>query len=83
MVLRQVDYSEPFGPKRKTPWITFNGQEIGDSQLIMEMLAKEFGKDFSSHLTPEEKAVARSLRIMAEEHFFWYLVFISMYIYVF
>ena len=53
------------------PWITLNGQDMGDSQLIMEFLGKRYGKDFSSHLSPEEQAIAMSMRIMAEEHLVW------------
>ena len=59
------------GPKGKTPWITLNGVDYSDSQICLEMLAKRFQKDFSSHLSAEEQAVARSLQIMAEEHFYW------------
>ncbi len=59
------------GPKGKTPWITLNGKDYADSQLCMEMLASKFQKDFSSHLTDEERAIARSFQIMAEEHLFW------------
>ncbi len=60
------------GPKGKTPWITLNGQDFGDSQLCLELLAKRYQKDFSAHLTAEERAIARSLQIMAEEHLYWY-----------
>lgn len=60
------------GPKGKTPWITFNGRKIGDSQLCMEILAEYFDKDLSSHLSEEERAVGRSMRIMVEEHLYWY-----------
>ncbi|KAK7069366.1 hypothetical protein SK128_002949, partial [Halocaridina rubra] len=66
-----VDYEEPTGPKGKSPWITLNGEEIADSQLIMERLGPKYGKDFSTHLSPEEKVIARSMRIMVEDHFLW------------
>ncbi|EFX86930.1 GST-N-Metaxin-like protein [Daphnia pulex] len=70
----QNDFKNPIGPKGKTPWITLNGVDYSDSQLCLEMLAKRFQKDFSSHLSAEEQAVARSLQIMAEEHFYWLIV---------
>jgi len=42
-----VDYSFPNSPETgKSPWITLDGQEIADSQVIVETLAKKFGKDF-------------------------------------
>jgi len=68
------DFEEPMSPKGKTPWITLNGEDISDSQLIIEALSKKFNKDFSSHLTAQERAVARALQIMMEEHFYWGLV---------
>ncbi|XP_037799430.1 failed axon connections homolog [Penaeus monodon] len=69
----QVDFEEPLGPKGKSPWISLNGEEIGDSQLIIEMLGAKYGKDFSSHLSTEQLAIARSMRIMIEDHFLWCL----------
>ena len=68
----QCDFDEPFGPKGKTPWITLNEDEIGDSQICLELLNRKFNKDFSSHLTAEEKATARAFQIMTEEHLYWY-----------
>lgn len=60
------------GPKGKTPWITLDGRKIGDSQLCLELLADRFSKDFSSHLSTEEKSIARAFQIMAEDHLYWY-----------
>jgi len=66
-----VDFDEPMGSKGKMPWITLNGQEYTDSSLCIELLSRKYQKDLSSHLTEEEKAVARAFQIMAEEHLFW------------
>jgi hypothetical protein len=55
----------------KTPWMTFNGKDYCDSELCLELLASKFQKDFSSHLTAEERAIARSFQIMTEEHLYW------------
>ncbi|EFX81103.1 hypothetical protein DAPPUDRAFT_303601 [Daphnia pulex] len=54
-------FEEPMGLKGKTPWITLNGDNIADSQLCMELLARKFHKDCSSHLSPKEQAIARGL----------------------
>ena len=62
------------GTKGKTPWITFNAKNIADSQLIVEHLSKHFGIDMTSHLTAENKAIARSMRILLEDHLYWWLV---------
>ena len=53
------------------PWISLDGKEMGDSQLIIEFLNKKYNKDFSSHLSSEEQAVATAMRVMVEEHLFW------------
>lgn len=60
------------GAKGKSPWITLNGEDTADSQLIIEYLGPKFRKDLTSHLTAEEKAVAHSLQIMIDEYFLWY-----------
>lgn len=65
------DFTRPLGPKGKTPWITYQGQNIGDSQLIIEYLNKKFSINMNGHLSKAEKAIARSFRIMAEEHLYW------------
>ncbi|XP_068223228.1 failed axon connections homolog isoform X1 [Palaemon carinicauda] len=67
----KVDFDEPLSPKGKTPWVTLNGEDLTDSQLAMEILAKKFGKDMSSHLTDEQKAIARAFAVMMDEHLIW------------
>ena len=66
-----MDCEQPMGPKGKFPWITLNGEDFTDSQLIIEHLNSVFEKNFSYHLTTEQKATARAFRIMAEEHLLW------------
>ncbi|XP_042867421.1 failed axon connections homolog [Penaeus japonicus] len=67
----QMDYEEPFGPKGQSPWITLNGKEMGDSQLIIEMLGRRFGNDFTAKLTPEQQGAARAFHMMVTEHLAW------------
>jgi len=71
LIIPQTDFTEPFGPKGKMPWMTLNGEHIADSQICLELLARKFNKNFSGHLTPEEQAVSRAMQIMAEEHLLW------------
>lgn len=59
------------GPKGKCPWITLNGEEIGDSQLIIEKLGPKYGKNFTSGMTSEQNAVAHAMRVMVDEHLLW------------
>lgn len=36
----EFDSTNTFGPKTKTPWISYKGVHMGDSQLIIEYLNK-------------------------------------------
>ncbi|XP_021946794.1 failed axon connections homolog [Folsomia candida] len=67
----QVDTTKPFGPSGKTPWISLNGVDMTDSQLIIEFLNKKYDKNPWENVSPEQKASARTVRVMLEEHFFW------------
>ncbi|XP_076048052.1 failed axon connections homolog [Oratosquilla oratoria] len=66
-----LDHEEPMGPKGKYPWITINGEDIADSQLIIERLNGRFQRDLDTSLSQERKAVATAFRIMVDEHLFW------------
>ncbi|XP_037033520.1 failed axon connections homolog [Bradysia coprophila] len=63
------DTSKPFGSKGKTPWITIDGQDIADSQLIIEFLNKKLKVDLWKNATAKEKAISQAMRIMLEDHF--------------
>lgn len=67
----QLDYEEPTGPKDKSPWVTWNGEDIADSQIIIERLGRHYGKDFTSRLTAEQQAAARAISLMVTEHLCW------------
>lgn len=57
------------GPKGKSPWIELDGERIGDSELIIELLAKRSGFDIEAGLAPAERALSHAVRRMLEEHF--------------
>jgi len=41
-----ADFEYPYSPQTgKSPWITLNGEDISDSQVILEKLAKTFNKN--------------------------------------
>ncbi|XP_037088929.1 failed axon connections homolog [Pollicipes pollicipes] len=63
-----VDTEEPQGSRNKCPWITFNGQELSDSELIIDFLTQHFGKPLKEKLTPAEHAVGRAVQVMLDEH---------------
>ena len=81
--INQLDFEEMMGPKGKMPWITLNSEEYADSSLIIELLSRKFQKKLSSHLTEEEKAVARAFQIMTEEHLYWYLFLLQLSVHLF
>lgn len=58
-------------PKGKIPWITLNGEHYSDSQFVIEFLIKKYNKDLSAHLSPAEKALARSFLKLNEESLRW------------
>lgn len=65
------DHSGRFSSKGKTPWIEFNGQAIADSQLSIEYLKQLLNIDPDSHLTKEERGVARAFLKLTEENLYW------------
>ena len=58
-------------PKGKIPWISFNNEDISDSQFCIEFLMKKYDKDLSSHLSPIEKSIARAFLKLNEESLRW------------
>ena len=63
-----VDTEEPQGQRGKCPWITINGVELSDSELIIDYLTKHFNKPIPEKLTPAEHAVGRAVQVMLDEH---------------
>lgn len=76
--LAKIPYENDFGdfmsPKGKCPYITLNGEDISDSQLILEHLNKKFDINLNKELSETEIAIGHAFRIMAENHLYWELV---------
>lgn len=68
----QVDEKTPFGPKRKCPWITINGEDIADSEFVVEDLTQRFNVQLGRQLQAREAAILEAVRVLADEHLFWY-----------
>src|ERR1700712_2239209 len=67
---RQVIQENPAkGPQGKNPWIELEGKRIGDSEIIIALLASQTGFDIDASLSPSEKALNHAVRRMMEEHF--------------
>ena len=58
--------------KGKTPWITYNGVDVADSQFCIEYLNKQFSVDLNKDLSSVERSTARAFQKMTEEHLYWY-----------
>ncbi|KAG0722558.1 Failed axon connections [Chionoecetes opilio] len=72
--VHSLDHSEPLGASWLTPWVTLeDGEEVGDSGVVVEELRRRRNLDVGSSLTVEEKAVARAFTVMVEEHLCWCL----------
>ena len=77
----KVDHNFPANPvTRKSPWITFNGEDIADSQAIMEFLSEKLSlvPKYDLDANPKDKVVARGLRSILEDHFYFCMLSIRM-----
>lgn len=71
-----ITAATPFaGPKKKAPWIEFEGRKLGDSTLIIDFLKDRFGTDPDSHLTPKQRGTAVAIQRLIEENLYWAMVF--------
>ena len=58
-----------FGPKGQIPYIELNGEQIPDSNVIIERLEEKFGvQRFAGEVTAEQRAAAHALTVMLENH---------------
>jgi glutathione S-transferase len=56
-------------PKGKNPGVELDGERIGDSEIIIGLLAKRHGIDLDAGLTAEQRAAGLAWRRTFEEHF--------------
>lgn len=65
----RVENNPGKGPKKKCPWAEMDGQLIGDSEAVMEAVRARRGIAIDEGLTPEQRGVATTTRLMLEEHY--------------
>lgn len=70
----QCEYSYGTGPKGKVPWITYNQQDIADSEFCIEFLSRIKNIDLSKNVTPSDKGAARAFVKMSEESILWFVI---------
>lgn len=66
---QEIENNPGKGPKGKNPWIELDGERIGDSEVIIDLLAKRSGFDIDARLDAEARARGHATRRMLEEHF--------------
>jgi glutathione S-transferase len=54
-------------PKGKIPYVSIDGAQLGDSQLIIDKLEAASAKPLDAELSAEEAAIGRAVRRMLEE----------------
>ena len=62
-------------PKGKIPFIRYNNQLIGDSNLIINYLKKTLKIDPDENLSQEEKAVSLAFIRLIEENLYWVAIY--------
>lgn len=66
----------PFGgPKKKAPWIEYQGATLGDSTLIIDFLKAEFEVDPDAHLDAEQRGASVAVQRLIEENLYWTMVY--------
>ncbi len=72
----QVAFSaREMGPKGKIPFATIDGSVVGDTELIIEQLAKKANVSLDKHLDARDRAMSTVIRRLAEEHLYFILVY--------
>ena len=68
----KIDTQVPMHPTTgKCPWITLNGEDVADSQQIMEFLTEKLSltPKYDLEANPKDKVFVRGLRSIIEDHF--------------
>jgi glutathione S-transferase len=58
-------------PKGKVPFIDYQGQLVGDANLIIEMLKQKEGIDLDASLSDTERSISLAFRRMLRENTYW------------
>lgn len=58
-------------PKKKIPYISDDGEDIGDSTFIIKHLKTKFGDPLAEGYSAEKLAIGHALKVMLEERTYW------------
>ena len=71
-----ITAATPFGgPKKKAPWIEYQGRKLADSTLIIDFLKGEFGVDPDAHLDARQLSTGVAIQRLVEENLYWCMVY--------
>jgi len=72
---QNVDHKCKFRSRKgMLPFIELNGEEVADSNMIIETLAKKFAKEMPAQLSQDQKNVQHAMVAMVENHLHWTIV---------
>merc|ERR1712168_1745005 len=72
---QNVDHKCKFRSRKgMLPFIELNGEEVADSNMIIETLAKKFDKEMPAQLSQDQKNVQHAMIAMVENHLHWTIV---------
>jgi hypothetical protein len=72
---QNIDHKCKFRSRKgMLPFVEINGDEIADSNMIIETLAKKFDKEMPAQLSQDQKNVQHAMIAMVENHLHWTIV---------
>merc|ERR1712242_66847 len=72
---QNIDHKCKFRSRKgMLPFIEINGDEVADSNMIIETLAKKFDKEMPAQLSQDQKNVQHAMIAMVENHLHWTIV---------
>ena len=73
-----IPYENRFGiemsKKGKLPFITYEGEEVADSNLVIPFLCEKFKLCLDDHLEKSDEGIGHAVCRMIEEHFYFILI---------
>merc|ERR1711915_984186 len=73
---QNIDHKCKFRSRKgMLPFVEINGEEIADSNMIIETLSKKFEKEMPAELSQDQKNVQHAMIAMVENHLHWTTVY--------
>ncbi len=65
------EYGFERGSKGKLPYITYNDEDVADSDFIIQFLSKKLNIDLNFSFSAQEQGIARAFSKLVEESLMW------------